>query len=58
MSPSLADDPLEFKKIVDQLWAKAKGEITYGKGKVYAGVTVAEALALMKIKPDFEYAKR
>ncbi len=28
LSPSLADDPIEFKNIVDQLWAKEKGEMS------------------------------
>ncbi len=56
MSPSLADDPAEFKIIADQLWGSGTGEMKSGKGKVYAGMTVAEALAAMKIRPDFEYA--
>ena len=56
MSPSLADDQAEFKTIADQLWGAGTGEINYGKGKVYAGMTVSEALESMKIKPDFEYA--
>jgi len=56
MSPSLADDQAEFKTIAGQLWGAGTGEINYGKGKVYAGFTISEALTSMKIMPDFEYA--
>jgi hypothetical protein len=56
-TPSLSDDKAEFKTIVDQLWAKEKGENTAGKGKVFAGQTIAEVLAAMKVSPDFEYTR-
>jgi len=56
MSPSLADDQAEFKTIADQLWGAGTGVMNHGKGKVYAGMTVSEALESMKIMPDFEYA--
>ncbi|HEY5510978.1 MAG TPA: glycosyl hydrolase [Prolixibacteraceae bacterium] len=56
MTPSLTDNQAEFKSITDQLWGAGTGEINYGKGKVYAGRTIAEALASMKVIPDFEYA--
>ena len=56
-TPSLSDDQAEFKTIVDELWANEKGENTLGKGKVYAGQTIAEVLTSLKVTPDFEYTK-
>ena len=50
-SPSLSDDAAEFKTIADQLWGG-----TTGKGKVLTG-SVADALAALKVPPDFEYTK-
>jgi alpha-L-rhamnosidase/F5/8 type C domain len=50
-SPSMSDDQTEFRTIADQVWGSA------GKGKVYANQTVAEALAAIQVRPDFEYAK-
>lgn len=49
----------ELKAIARRLWGKADGVASYvnkvGKGKVYAGKTVAEVLALEKIEPDLEW---
>lgn len=56
-SPSLSDDQSEFKILAEQLWGTGTGENTFGKGKVYAGQTITEVLASIKIKPDFEYTK-
>ena len=56
-TPTLSDDPNEFKTIVDELWANEKGENTVGKGKVFAGETIAEVLNIIKVTPDFEYSK-
>ena len=56
-TPSLSDDQAEFKTIVDELWAKGKGENIVGKGKVCAGQTIAEVLKSLKVTPDFEYTK-
>jgi hypothetical protein len=57
-TPSLSDDQAEFKTIIDELWANEKGENAVGKGKVYAGMSVAEVLASLKVKPDFEYTRQ
>ncbi len=57
MDPSLSDDPVEFKTIVNQLWAKEKGENILGKGKLYAGYTIQEALKALNVRQDFTYAK-
>ena len=56
-SPGLSDDPSEFQSIVNQLWKTENGENTIGKGKIYAGKTVAEVLSSLQVNPDFEYSK-
>jgi hypothetical protein len=56
-TPSLSDKDSEFHDIADQLWGSGIGERTVGKGRVYAGKTVAEALVALRVGPDFEYAK-
>ena len=56
-TPSLADDAAEFQRIADELWGSGSGEHSVGKGKVYAGQTLAEALPALKIEPDFNYTK-
>ena len=49
----------ELKAIVEKLWGATDGISRnvnkYGKGKVYAGKTVAEVLELEKIKPDLTW---
>ena len=55
MTPSLTDNQVEFKSIADQLWGAGNVEMNYGKGKVFGGQTIAEALASLKVVPDFEY---
>ncbi len=56
-TPSLSDDKTEFSNLVNELWAKEKGENIVGKGKVYAGMSISEVLAGNKISPDFVYTK-
>ncbi|NEW81601.1 MAG: glycoside hydrolase [Mariniphaga sp.] len=56
-TPSLSDDQAEFKTIVDELWANDKGVNSVGKGKVFAGQSIAEVLTAIKVTPDFEYTK-
>jgi (4-O-methyl)-D-glucuronate---lignin esterase len=51
-SPSLADDQAEFRSIADELWGAGTG-----KGKVFGGTTIAQALAAIGAPPDFEYTK-
>jgi hypothetical protein len=51
-SPSLADDPAEFRAIVGELWGTA-----IVKGKLDEGRTIARALAEQGAALDFEYAK-
>jgi hypothetical protein len=56
-SPSLSDDQAEFQRIAAEVFGSGSGERTYGKGKVYAGQRLAEALPALGIQPDFEFTK-
>lgn len=53
--PSLADNQAEFHILADELFGDGTGIHHAGKGTVYAGQTVAEALAEMHDAPDFDY---
>jgi len=55
--PSLSDDHAEFKKIATELFGDGMGKRTVGRGTVYAGQTVADALADMRVAPDFTFTK-
>jgi hypothetical protein len=54
MTPSLADDQNEFKRIADQLWGSGEGA-SVGKGRVYGKQTLAETLTALHVDPDFAY---
>ena len=56
-SPSLADDQAEVQRIAGQLFGSGDGVQSCGRGKVYAGQTLAQALASLNVAPDFEYTK-
>ena len=56
-SPSLSDNQAEFRVIADELWGSGDGERACGKGKVYGGQTIGQALAALGVEPDFEYTK-
>ena len=56
-SPTNADDQAEFTRIADELWGAGAGERTVGKGRVFAGMTAADAVKALKLDPDFEYVK-
>lgn len=53
--PSLADNQAQFHSLADQLFGDGYGLHHIGKGAVYAGQSVAEALAQMHVAPDFSY---
>jgi hypothetical protein len=55
--PSLADTPAEFRKLNDELFGDGSGIHAVGKGKVYAGQSLSDVFAAIKLKPDFEYSK-
>ncbi len=56
-SPSLGDDQAEFQTIADQMFGSTDGERTFGKGKVYAGQTLAQAMPKLQVLPDFEFTR-
>jgi hypothetical protein len=53
--PSLADNEGEFHSLSKELFGDGSGVHHVGKGTVYAGQTVAEALTAMHVNPDFAY---
>ncbi len=53
-SPSLSDEQAEFKRIAGQLFGSGTGDHSYGKGRVLAGQTLAEALRKLTVAPDFQ----
>ncbi len=55
--PSLADDQAEFSRLNDELFGDGTGVHTVGKGKVYAGSSLADALTALNVAPDFDYTK-
>jgi hypothetical protein len=57
MTPSLSDDPVEFQAIINELWPNAKSKNKFGKGKVYAGISLEEVLTRQNIAPDLAYTK-
>jgi hypothetical protein len=55
-SPSLADNPVKVKELLDELWGGAP--ITRaGKGRVFASADTAPALQAIGLAPDFSYDK-
>ena len=53
--PSLADSKSEFHQLANELFGDGSGVHHVGKGTVYAGDTVAQALDAMHVLPDFSY---
>ncbi|QGY47190.1 hypothetical protein GM418_27055 [Maribellus comscasis] len=57
---SLADrkHSVKFGEITEKIWGKAAGNsseiIGYGKGKVFQGMSLQNALKMINLKPDFE----
>lgn len=56
-TPSLADDRTEFAAITEELWGSGPGLHAVGKGRVYVGMSLGDALLSMKVNPDFSYTK-
>jgi hypothetical protein len=52
-TPSLADDPQEFSRLVTALWGSADGKHEYGKGAVFSGQALEAVLQSLGITPDF-----
>ena len=55
--PSLADDPGEFQKLSQEMFGDGTGVHRAGQGTVYAGTSLKEALADLKLAPDFDYTR-
>jgi hypothetical protein len=55
--PSLADDQAEFTKIGNELFGDGTGIHSVGKGRVYAGQSLADVFTAMHLAPDFDYTK-
>jgi hypothetical protein len=55
-SPSLADDPAEFKRLTDRLWGGG-ATTRVGRGRVVASRDVEAALRGLGVGPDFAYDK-
>jgi hypothetical protein len=53
--PSLADDAAEFNKLSTELFGDGTGVHTVGKGTVYAGESLTEVFAALKLKRDFDF---
>lgn len=53
-TPSLADDPAEFKRLSDELFGDGTGVHFVGKGRVYAGLSVEAVLKSVGVAPDFD----
>jgi hypothetical protein len=51
-TPSLADQPAEFRRLRTQLWGADSRGRKLGKGRVYGTGTVAEVLAAQGVAPD------
>ncbi len=56
--PSLADNHAEFEALATEVFGDGIGLHRVGKGTVYAGLTVAEALAAMRVPRDFTYSPK
>jgi len=54
-SPSLADDPAEFRRLIARLWS-GSAVTTVGQGKVIASRNIESTLAQIGVAPDFNYA--
>ncbi len=52
--PSLADNQAAFHALCKEIFGDGTGVHRVGKGVVYAGQTVAEALSAMHASPDFD----
>ena len=55
--PSLADDQAEFARLTQELFGDGSGVHHAGKGTVYAGRALGNALDAMQVTKDFDYAK-
>jgi len=55
--PSQADDPQEFQTLVQEMFGDGTGVHQVGKGTVYAGQSLRDVFAALKLAPDFDYTR-
>ncbi len=55
--PSLADDQAEFQALASRLFGDGTGEHRVGKGRVFAGESLADVFGALDVKPDFDHTK-
>ena len=49
---------VKLKKLADEIWGTAgESQRAFGAGKVFRGITPAEVLARLRVRPDFNCAK-
>ena len=56
-SPSLSDDPAEFRSIAEELWGAEGHGLAYGKSRVQGDRTLAQALSALGVEPDMQYTR-
>jgi hypothetical protein len=57
-TPSLADDVSAFHTLADAVWGQGgRAEHRYGSGAVLSGQSLSEAIAAIRLPPDFTYSK-
>jgi hypothetical protein len=56
-TPSLADDPAEFKRLADDIWGAGDAPHDFGKGKAIPKAPLPDALKTLGVTPDFEVSK-
>lgn len=52
-TPSLADDPAEFRRLADEIWGAGESPHSHGKGSALPRQSIADALNALGIAPDF-----
>jgi len=53
-TPSLSDDTLEYRMIVNRLWKDEHGINSVGKGKIYSGMNMEQVMEEQRNYPDFK----
>jgi len=60
-SPSLADDPVSYRDIVNSLWGGSDEagahRVVVGKGHVISGIALDDAFSMLGIDADFDYER-
>jgi hypothetical protein len=56
-TPSLSDDPAEFRRLADELWGSGGAGSKTGKGTVRGDGSLGDVLKELGVVPDFEHTK-